>query len=84
LCDSLEHNNVLQELYASNHPITADSALLISQLLGVNSSLTSLCVGDSSFGDKGVSALQDGLVKSVSLVSLDFENKVDASKCRKS
>ncbi|GAX74022.1 hypothetical protein CEUSTIGMA_g1472.t1 [Chlamydomonas eustigma] len=75
LCNSLGHNTVLKELYASNHSINADSALLISQLLAVNSSLTSLCIGNSSFGDAGVAALHDGLLKSASLVSVDFENK---------
>lgn len=76
LCDSLQHNTCLTELYASNHAITPAAAALVAGLLGSNTTLAFLCIGNSGFGDDGVTALSPGLSSSKSLRTLDLESKV--------
>ena len=51
LCDALGRNTVLQELYASGHHLTVESATAVAEMLGKNSTLRSLCVGDDALGD---------------------------------
>ncbi len=75
LCESLACNTALTELNAGGHAVSPASAELFSDLLCKNTSLTSLCLGNSSFGDDGVCSLARGLIQS-SIASLDLENKV--------
>lgn len=80
LCDALENNTTLTELYASNHAVGTETAAALAALLSINTSLTSLCVGDASFGDAGLAALAPGLKASKSLRTLDLENRVSGSR----
>ena len=45
LCASLASNSILSELYASNHPMSSVSAAAVGEMLLLNSTLTSLCIG---------------------------------------
>ena len=45
LCASLASNSILSELYASNHPMSPVSAAAVGEMLLLNSTLTSLCIG---------------------------------------
>lgn len=51
LCEALKKNRTLTELIATGHNLSGDTARTIAAMLAVNSTLTSLCVGDMSFGE---------------------------------
>lgn len=44
-------------------PVISEEKCLAAEALKVNSTLTSICIGDASMGDEGVSALAAGLVE---------------------
>lgn len=76
LCEALKSNTSLTELSLGSHAVAPDTAATLAAMLPVNQGLSSLCLGDSTFGDKGLVALCPGLQASRSLKSLDLELKV--------
>ena len=52
-----------------------ETAKLVAQMLGVNTALTSLCVGDRNFGDLALRELAAGLKNNTSLQKLDLEQR---------
>ena len=75
VCEALKSNSHLRELYASGHKMDAATAGLFADMLAVNTSLRSLCIGDPEFGDEGLAALTRGIASSASLEAIDLENK---------
>ena len=51
LCDALAMNTILTDLNISSHAISPEIAAMFASLLGATASLTSLDLGNSSFGD---------------------------------
>ena len=51
MCTALSSNTVLKELYASGHNLTPETAGMLGAMLGANTALVSLCVGDQSLGN---------------------------------
>lgn len=69
-------NTRLQEFYSSGHELERDTLNILAEALGDhNRSIRSLCVGDSSFGNDGVSVLLPALQRGGTVVKLDLENK---------
>lgn len=75
VCDALRSNTALREFYASGHAMDVDTAGKFSDMLAVNKTIESICIGDASFGDDGVAALARGIASSASLRAVDLENK---------
>lgn len=50
LCEALKKNRTLTELNASGHQMSGETAKVVAEMLAANSTLTSLCVGDTNFG----------------------------------
>ena len=63
VCDALRSNTALREFYASGHAMDVDTAGKFSDMLAVNETIESICIGDASFGDDGVAALARGIAR---------------------
>ena len=63
LVETLAQNTTLAELSLSGRPIQLSVLEALNKSLIHNMSLTSLHIGDSSFGDEGLGALKEGLAQ---------------------
>lgn len=61
LTAALEGNTTLEELTACHHTLSVDDAQCFASALRSNSTMRSLSVGHSSFGDEAIAALAEGL-----------------------
>lgn len=75
VAEALRTNTHVTEFYASGHPMDPQTAGLFADMLAVNATIKSLCVGDQDFADAGLIALAPGLAASASLAAIDLENK---------
>lgn len=75
LCDALIKNTVLVDLNITSHPINPCMATAFGNALACNSTLHTLSLGNTNFGDDGLKALAPGLAANKSLKHLDLEQK---------
>ena len=75
LAKALKDNTHLTELYASGHDLSTAAIRAISDAVGESPSIQVVCLGNSTLGDDGTTALAEGIAHSRSLQQLDLECK---------
>lgn len=75
LVDLLKNNTTICELAIPSHHIPPNISFLFADLVAVNRTLTSLSLGNTSFGDDSLAELCKGLAQNSNLLKLDLHAK---------
>lgn len=75
IAKSLMENTSITVLYASGHYLEKEALVVMAEMIKMNKTLKSICIGNKDFGDEHMEILCDAVGQSCSIVHLDVENK---------